>query len=165
MGTLENDQWAIDDHSSLANSNGGSASPWHVRGGLPCEESHSASWVHSIPWGLWRMTNGPLMITVPLRIPMEGPRVRGTSGGGCHVKRATPSLEGTAFPGDCGERPMGRWWSRHWREFKWRVRLRPTAVQTSLSKFVIESDCFLFTPVLEICVLLTFGSYFSYSWF
>ena len=100
---------------------------WRVRqsvarqGGLPCEESHSVSGGHSLPWGLWRETNGPLMITALVWIPMEGPWVRGTSGGGCHVKRATPSLEGTAFPGDCGEWPMGHWWPRTTCEFQWRV--------------------------------------------
>ena len=57
-------------------------SPWHVRGGLPCEESHSCSRVHSLPWGLSRMTNGPLTITSPVRISMEGSSVRGISGGG-----------------------------------------------------------------------------------
>ena len=58
---------------------------------------------HSLPWGLWRVTNGPLMITSPVRIPMEGRLVSGTSGGGCHVKRATLALDITAFPGDSGE--------------------------------------------------------------
>ena len=48
-------------------------SPWHVRGGLPCEESHSGSRHRSLPWALWRLTDGPLMITAPLRISMEGP--------------------------------------------------------------------------------------------
>ena len=46
------------------------------------------------------MTDGPLMITAPLGISMEGRLVSGTSGGGCHVKRATPALDITAFPGD-----------------------------------------------------------------
>ena len=68
LGTVETDQWAIDDHNPRANINGGSVGPWHVRWGLPCEESHSASRVHSLPWGVWRMTNRPLMITPPVRI-------------------------------------------------------------------------------------------------
>ena len=72
-------------------------------GGLPCEESHSGSRHHSLPWGLWRMTNGPLMITVPLGISMEGPLGSWHVRGGCHVKRATPPLDITAFPGDYGE--------------------------------------------------------------
>ena len=121
LGTVETDQWAIDDHGIDVNSNGGSSSPWHVRGGLPCEESRSASRVHSLPWGLWRLTNGPLMITIPLRISMEGPLVHGTSGGGCHVRRASPPLECTAFPGDCGEWPLGHWWWHPPCEFRWRV--------------------------------------------
>ena len=78
-------------------------SPWHVRGGLPCEESHSGSRHRSLPWAFWRLTDGPLMITAPLRISMEGRSVPGTSGGGCHVRRATPALDIAAFPGDCGE--------------------------------------------------------------
>ena len=103
LGTLKTDQWAIDNHDIVVNSNGGSVAPWHVRGGLPCEESHSGSWHHSLPWGLWRLTNGPLMITVPLEISMEGRLIPSTWGGGCHVKRATPALDITAFPGDCGD--------------------------------------------------------------
>ena len=103
LGTVENDQWAIDDHDIAVNSNGGSVAPWHVREGLPCEESHSGSRHHSLPWGLWGLTNGPLMITVSLGISMEGRLVSGTSGGGCHVRRATPALDIAAFPGDSGE--------------------------------------------------------------
>ena len=82
-------------------------SPWHVRGGLPCEESHSGSRHRSLPWALWRLTDGPLMITAPLQISMEGRSVPGTSGGGCHVRRATPALDIAAFPGDSGDSPMG----------------------------------------------------------
>ena len=82
-------------------------SPWHVRGGLPCEESHSGSRHRSLPWGLWRLTDGPLMITAPLRISMEGPLGSSCSGGGCHVRRATPALDIAAFPGDSGDSPMG----------------------------------------------------------
>ena len=78
-------------------------SPWHVRGGLPCEESHSGSRHRSLPWGLWRLTDGPLMITAPLRISMEGRLVPSTSGGGCHVRRATPAQDIAAFPGHSGE--------------------------------------------------------------
>ena len=37
---------------------------------------------HSVPWGLWGVTNGPSVITPPVRIPMEGRLVSGTSGGG-----------------------------------------------------------------------------------
>ena len=53
------------------------------------------------------MTDGPLMITAPLRISMEGRLVPSTSGGGCHVRRATPALDIAAFPGHSGDRPMG----------------------------------------------------------
>ena len=54
------------------NINEGSVGPWHVRGGLPCEESHSVSRHRSLPCRLWRMTDGPSMITAPGRISMEG---------------------------------------------------------------------------------------------
>ena len=121
LGTLENDRWAIDDHSPPANINGGSVGPWHVRGGLPCEESHSGSRHRSLPWGLWRLTDGPLMITVFLRISMECPLGCSYSGGGCHVRRATPALDIAAFPGDSGDWPMGHWWSQSPCEYQWRV--------------------------------------------
>ena len=91
------------------------------QGGLPCEESHSCSRHHSLPWGLWRMTNGPLMITAPLRISMEGRLFPSSSGGGCHVRRATLTLDITAFPGDSGEWPMGHWWSQSPCQYQWRV--------------------------------------------
>ena len=103
LGTVGSDQWAIGDHAPRANSNGGSVGLCHVRGGLPWEESHSGSRHHSLPWGLWRMTDGPLMITAPLRISMAGPLGSSCSGGGCHVRRATPAPYITAFPGDYGE--------------------------------------------------------------
>ena len=61
------------------------------------------------------------MITAFVWIPMEGPWVPGTSGGGCHVRRDPAASQCTAFPGDCGEWPMGHWWSRHSCEFQWRV--------------------------------------------
>ena len=52
---------------------------------------------------------------------MEGPWVRGTSGGGCHVRRATPALDIAAFPGHSGDWPMGHWWSQPPCEYQWRV--------------------------------------------
>ena len=103
LRTLGSDQWAIGDHAPRANFNGGSVGLWYVRGGLPFEESQSGSRHHSLPWGLWRMTVGPLMITAPLGISMEGPLGSRCSGGGCHVRRANPALDITAFPGDYGE--------------------------------------------------------------
>ena len=41
LGTLASREYAIDDHGIRVNSNGGSLGPWHVRGGLPCEERPS----------------------------------------------------------------------------------------------------------------------------
>ena len=118
---MESDRWAIDDHSPPANINGGSTWFYLFRGGLPYEESHSGSGHHSLPWGLWRVTDGPLMITAPLGISIEGPPCSSCSGGCCHVRRATLALDITAFPGDYGEWPMGHWWSHSPWEYQWRL--------------------------------------------